>query len=303
MDNKLKGNILISGGIVVVILVGITLVIAHRYQTPLTHVLHEDDVKRKPEAVADNNYRAAIPDNAPADEVFGYTKPEKVVRKNNTSTNHKSVSEKYSSLSHGKYDKQSHERDIEALHQQYKRNPVSPNMSSSDLSPLRRSSTGNSTVVSTPRKSQYPVTGNSSSQSWDSANDEFDRHEGYWNENESTNYSVSVTRNITSGSFESGIIYAALSVNVNNTPNGLIVKEYVPAGWDVQESKPAYKNYNPSTGEIKWLFIGTDVVSMEITYKIVKRDALAGASFRGIFLYNNPDGEHMTLQIDGANGA
>jgi len=53
-----------------------------------------------------------------------------------------------------------------------------------------------------------------------------------------------------------------------SAPNGLIVKEYVPAGWNVITADPMYNNFDPVSGEIKWLFFGGAVQDMFITYQL-----------------------------------
>jgi len=114
------------------------------------------------------------------------------------------------------------------------------------------------------------------------------------------NHAVTVSRKFVSGSFDEGKFEVTLSVSVNNPPNGLIVKEYIPEGWVVIESTPSYRNFNSSTGEIKWLFMGTDVKDMEIRYTAVKKDTThSGSSFYGIYLYNDMNGEHITMQTGG----
>jgi hypothetical protein len=117
---------------------------------------------------------------------------------------------------------------------------------------------------------------------------------------EENNYAVTVSRRFVSGSFDKGKVEVTLSVLVNNPPNGLIVKEYIPEGWVISESTPSYMNFNSSTGEVKWLFMGTEVKDMEIRYTAIKKETIhAGSSFYGIYLYNDINGEHITMQTGG----
>jgi len=95
-----------------------------------------------------------------------------------------------------------------------------------------------------------------------------------------------------------------LTINVeNNAPNGLIVKEKVPAGWNVSGISEN-GSFNASTGEIKWLFYGTSLRSMTINYKLDNGSGSAdGLSINGNYLYNSSDGRNMTVKTGGANGA
>jgi hypothetical protein len=128
--------------------------------------------------------------------------------------------------------------------------------------------------------------------------------ENYQEEGQAPDYTVSVSRDFVSGSIDEGEIEISLSINIaSNPPNGLIVKEYIPEGWNPVDSMPAYRNFDPASGEMKWLFVGIDVRTMEISYKVVRRETTTvEASFRGTYLYKNAKGEHITRQIDSANG-
>lgn len=88
--------------------------------------------------------------------------------------------------------------------------------------------------------------------------------ENYQEEGQASDYSVSVSRDFVSGSIDEGEIEVILSIYIaSNPPNGLIVKEYIPEGWDLVDSMPVYRNFDPSSGEMKWLFVGIDVRTME----------------------------------------
>jgi len=115
---------------------------------------------------------------------------------------------------------------------------------------------------------------------------------------------VSVSRSRIAGDIVREELNVTLSISINGgTPNGLIVREYIPEGWEVLESTLPYRNYDPATGEVKWLLMGQDIRSMEITYKIGKKETSAAeASFHGNYLYNSANGERITMQIDGVSG-
>ncbi len=95
-----------------------------------------------------------------------------------------------------------------------------------------------------------------------------------------------------------------LTINVDsNAPNGLIVKEQVPDGWNVSGISEN-GSFNASTGEIKWLFYGNMLRSMTINYKLDNSSGTADRlSINGNYLYNSSDGRNMTVKIGGANGA
>lgn len=88
-------------------------------------------------------------------------------------------------------------------------------------------------------------------------------------------------------------------------PSGLIVIEYVPVGWTVTNTNPPCNNFNPSTGEIKWVFSGTDVLdkvityqfSIPVTYQFTKPYQ---QSFNGHLLYLDPQtGTQFDCPING----
>ena len=116
-------------------------------------------------------------------------------------------------------------------------------------------------------------------------------------------YDISVWRNISSEGIHQGDIDVDLSIHVNSSsPNGFILTEYIPKGWDVLESSPPYRNFNAASGEMKWIFIGDEVESTRINYKVKRMETTASTTFHGTYMYKNPDGQHISLQIDGANG-
>jgi len=118
------------------------------------------------------------------------------------------------------------------------------------------------------------------------------------------NYSVSIERDLVLGSLNEGIMNLVLSIYVDgSSPNGLIVKETIPEGWDIVESSIPYDNYNPDTGEIKWLLIGTEINTSAISYRIIKNDSSeAGSLFYGKYLYKDADGQNVDMQINYTNG-
>lgn len=93
-----------------------------------------------------------------------------------------------------------------------------------------------------------------------------------------------------------------LEVDEANKPNGVIIKEYVPIGWEVTSSNPSYDSFNEATGEVKWLFYGADVTDggMDISYTInVPGDASGSYDFTGNILFNDASGDPVTLDMGG----
>jgi len=67
---------------------------------------------------------------------------------------------------------------------------------------------------------------------------------------------------------DSFTVSLSISVNESNKPNGVIISENVPSGWNVTSSSPAHDVFNSSTGEVKWLLwpLGTPVGDIIINY-------------------------------------
>lgn len=90
---------------------------------------------------------------------------------------------------------------------------------------------------------------------------------------------------------------AVLRVGVDlkgpNAPNGLIIKEYIPVGWDITTSTPASNSINASIGEIKWVITKpTGITNMTVYYtaKVPDTEAINGSrAFNGVFLYTFED--------------
>ena len=94
-----------------------------------------------------------------------------------------------------------------------------------------------------------------------------------------------------------------LEVDETSKPSGVTVKEYVPAGWTATSATPDFDSWEPSTGEIKWVFVGGQVsdTGMDITYEVaVPGDATGAKTFSGQLLYNHPiTGEPAEESIGG----
>ena len=74
--------------------------------------------------------------------------------------------------------------------------------------------------------------------------------------------------------------------------NELIIIEHIPIGWDVSNVDPPNSNaFDPSVGELEWVFVGGDVISRTIKYEYsVPAGESIGSQkpFDGILSYNDP---------------
>ncbi len=92
---------------------------------------------------------------------------------------------------------------------------------------------------------------------------------------------------------------AKISINIvdeNKLSSGIIIKEYLPSGWTLTAANPAFDNYDPSTGEIKWVFTGDkigDLITNGITYSyqvpLYQAAVIPGYAFFGVVMYIDPD--------------
>lgn len=77
-------------------------------------------------------------------------------------------------------------------------------------------------------------------------------------------------------------IDATLSITVDpqNPPNGLILRETPPPGWIILESEPAYQSFLDNT--YRWVFFGSGVQNMTVSYTILAPvDASGECAFSG----------------------
>ncbi|MFH1098041.1 MAG: PEGA domain-containing protein [Candidatus Desantisbacteria bacterium] len=114
---------------------------------------------------------------------------------------------------------------------------------------------------------------------------------------------VTASRELPSIAFKGTLTKVSIVINVDesNKPNGLIVKDYVPSGWIVTSSNPGYTNFASSTGEVKWIFAGNDVVDGTITYYVQMPDneVFGTKTFSGEIIHNDPDGNPVISEIMG----
>jgi len=116
---------------------------------------------------------------------------------------------------------------------------------------------------------------------------------------------VTVIRDLPACTPYGATVEVEIMVNVDeaNTPNGLIVKEYVPSGWTVISSVPNHNGFNSSTGEIKWVFTGagSGVVDRTIVYRMMMPadESSGNREFAGEISYNDPDGNLIMSDIGG----
>jgi len=53
-------------------------------------------------------------------------------------------------------------------------------------------------------------------------------------------------------------------------PNGLIIKEVIPSGWQVVSASPGFDRFDAASGEIKWLLMGGLEDEFKIEYQVLK---------------------------------
>lgn len=114
---------------------------------------------------------------------------------------------------------------------------------------------------------------------------------------------VAVSRSLVSGSFDAGEFEMSLTINiVGSAPNGLIIREYIPEGWNVTGIEPD-EGCDNLAGEIKCLFYGAQVKNRQFTYTVNKQEKISSKLyFHGNYFFNSGD-EKITKQIGGVNGA
>ncbi len=112
--------------------------------------------------------------------------------------------------------------------------------------------------------------------------------------------SVGGSRNLPVNYSPGSSLNVTLTVDESNGPNGFIIKDYIPSGWTVTSSTPAFSNFDSNTGEVKWVFFGSDIVDMEITYEVTIPPSASGSkTFSGEVLYNDLQGNHTTKTTSG----
>ena len=118
---------------------------------------------------------------------------------------------------------------------------------------------------------------------------------------------VSVSRDLPDSYVDRNVEYTATLTVVkgDNPPISVTINEYVPVGWNVTGSSPAYASYDSGTGKITWLLIAGSFTSQDMTYTFtVASDASGTAEFTGDYNYNNPDTmEATTENISGETSA
>ncbi len=94
-----------------------------------------------------------------------------------------------------------------------------------------------------------------------------------------------------------------LDVSPDKAPNGVIIKDVVPPRWRVESATPNYNNWDPSTGEVRWVFTGRQVsdTGIDISYTVAVPQGESGEkTFSGEILYNDSDsGDPIRINITG----
>lgn len=92
-----------------------------------------------------------------------------------------------------------------------------------------------------------------------------------------------------------------LDVLPDKAPNGVIVQEYLPAGWKILSASPQIAKFDEEKHAASWIFFGDQVnaARMDITYYVVPpKDAKEKASFLGQLFYNDNE-KHVVVNIKG----
>lgn len=111
---------------------------------------------------------------------------------------------------------------------------------------------------------------------------------------------VTITRTLPSTVYKGLTLDVSLSVVLGaDAPNGVIIKEYAPAGWTIKSTNPT-ATVNSSIGEIKWVLFGGDLRDRTLTYTLQVPNETGIAEFHGEFLYTKDDNQ-ITLNISGGN--
>ena len=88
-------------------------------------------------------------------------------------------------------------------------------------------------------------------------------------------------------------------MNESGKPDSIIIKEYIPDGWNFTSSNPAAE-FDTGMGEIRWLLYGADIYSRNLTYVTGSPENATGtAEFTGQLLYINADEEQINVSIGG----
>jgi hypothetical protein len=119
-------------------------------------------------------------------------------------------------------------------------------------------------------------------------------------EGDSVDANITVFRDIQPGENEGEYLVHLTIVDNGGLISGLIIREYIPQGWDILNNLPKSGRYNSATREIKWLLYGSQLTSQTITYNV--RSGNGSSKFYGEFLYNYVN-KPITMQIQGVNGA
>jgi hypothetical protein len=91
-------------------------------------------------------------------------------------------------------------------------------------------------------------------------------------------------------------------------PNGLVIKEVIPDGWEVMSSSHMPTNCvpgdpaSPCNGELNWVLFGGGVKDTTITYTVSVPDSDPYGSIRsfgGEMIFNDLNGDPVTTQING----
>jgi len=113
---------------------------------------------------------------------------------------------------------------------------------------------------------------------------------------------VEANRDLPSAVETGGNLTASIEVSIVNEsgkPDSLIIKEYIPDGWNFTSSSPGAE-FDTGIGEIRWLLYGIEVYSRNLTYVTGSPENATGtAEFAGELRYIDADEMQINVSIGG----
>jgi len=120
--------------------------------------------------------------------------------------------------------------------------------------------------------------------------------------------SVSRSMPASAGAGSELTISLSLDINESSPPTGVIIRERIPAGWEVVSAAPQ-GYFNRSRGMVKWVLYGSEVRDRVITYTLkVPASARGGYSFSGELVtlsgtVTTGGDVHLTVSTGGGGGS
>jgi len=101
---------------------------------------------------------------------------------------------------------------------------------------------------------------------------------------------VTGIRDLPDGYVPASILSVSLDIEVEEAaaPNGVILNELIPIGWNICNTSPPYSSFEPTTGEVSWIFLAASVndTDMDVSYELeVPANATGTQVFSGSVNY------------------